>query len=97
VYQKPQISFYRKLLIAYLIDTGTNTVPKIESCTGMYTRTIQDSLKSLSNIDIKCIANGARKTGFYSIEDWGPIRREYVVNNLEHICEVVGIKHICAV
>ena len=44
---KTKSSFYRRLYIAHLIDTGIATVPGILEYTGMPRRTAQDTIKSL--------------------------------------------------
>ncbi|MBF4291574.1 helix-turn-helix domain-containing protein, partial [Vibrio anguillarum] len=38
---KTQTSFLRRVLVAYLIDTGKNTVPLVMEATGMPRRTAQ--------------------------------------------------------
>ncbi|GAD91374.1 hypothetical protein VHA01S_088_00040 [Vibrio halioticoli NBRC 102217] len=49
---KTQTSFLRRLLVAYLIDTGKNTVPLVMDATGMPRRTAQDTIKALNKLEI---------------------------------------------
>jgi hypothetical protein len=87
VHSKTKTSYYRRLYIAYLIDTGVNTVPKIIVETGMPKRTIQDTIKSLSEMDISCQFAGAAKNGHYEILGWGATRKTWVSCHLTQIKE----------
>jgi len=89
---KTKISFYRKLFLAYLIDTGTNTVPAIIETTGMPRRTIQDAILGLSEMDISCEFEGAKKGGGYKIKNWGVINKDLVKKHLKHISDVLEYK-----
>lgn len=89
---KTKSSFYRRLYVAYLIDSGTNTVQGIIDDTGMHRRTLQDTITALSEIDIICSASGGTKNKTYSIEDWGAINKSYIKNNIQHIIDVL---HFC--
>lgn len=84
-------TFYRRLLVAHLIDTGTNTVPMIITSTGMPKRTIQDTIMALGEIDIDCVFSGATKNGHYSIKNWGAINRDYIKTNLSIILNALDI------
>ncbi|PKH01551.1 hypothetical protein CXF72_15865 [Psychromonas sp. MB-3u-54] len=84
---KTQTSFLRRLLVAYLIDNDFNTVPKIIDATGMPRRTAQDTIKALHEIEIK-IEQSVR--GEYRITDWGAVNKDWVKNNLRHVCEVLS-------
>jgi hypothetical protein len=86
---KTKISYYRRLYIAYLIDTGVSTVPQIMSVTGMPRRTVQDTIKSLAELDIVCKFVGATKDGSYVISDWGAINNKWIKNNLQHVKSVL--------
>ncbi len=88
---KTKTSHYRRLLVAYIIDNKTNTVPKIVQETNMPRRTIQDTIKALNEIDIKCVFQGATKDGFYQIIDWGVINKKWIKNNLQHIKNVLEL------
>jgi hypothetical protein len=86
---KTKTSFYRRLYIAYLIDTGVGTVPQIMFETGMPRRTVQDTIKSLSELDIICEFVGATKDGNYVISDWGAINTKWIKTNLQHVKDVL--------
>ena len=86
---KTQTSFYRRLYVAHLIDTGVSTVPAIMRETGMPRRTAQGTIAALGEIGIICEFVGATKTGRYQIHDWGPVNKEWVRNHLQHLCEVL--------
>ena len=50
---KTKSSFYRRLYVAWLIDSGTATsVPALMEATGMPRRTAQDTLAALADLDI---------------------------------------------
>lgn len=88
---KTQTSFLRRLLVAYLIDNDFNTVPKIIDATGMPRRTAQDTIKALHEIEVKiepCVR------GEYSVTDWGAVNKDWVKNNLRHICEVLSYPNV---
>ncbi|XQC86557.1 winged helix-turn-helix domain-containing protein [Pseudomonas aeruginosa] len=80
---KTKSSFYRRLYVAYLIDSGIASVPEIMAATGMPRRTAQDTIAALEELDIVCEfeqREGARNhQGGYVIRDWGAVRREWVV------------------
>lgn len=84
-HSKTKTSFYRRLLVARLIDTGTNSVPLIMEATGMPKRTIQDTITALSELDIECVFSGATKNGHYSINGWGAINKKYIKDNLNNV------------
>ncbi len=89
-YSKTKTSFYRRLLVAHLIATGTHTVPAIGTATGMPRRTIQDTINALAELDIDCEFIGATKDGHYQITHWGPIDRDWVSSHIAHIQYVLG-------
>lgn len=88
---KTQTSFLRRLLVAYLIDNNFNTVPKIIDATGMPRRTAQDTIKALHEIEVK-IEQGMR--GEYRVTDWGAVNKDWVKNNLTHICAVLSYPNV---
>lgn len=51
---KTKSSFYRRLYVAYLIDSGIASVPEIMAATGMPRRTAQDTIAALEELDIVC-------------------------------------------
>jgi hypothetical protein len=84
-HSKTKTSFYRRLYVAHLIDTGTNTVSLLLEATGMHKRTLQDTILALSELDIVCASTGGTKNKTYSIEDWGAINKTYIKKNLQHV------------
>ena len=52
---KTKSSFYRRLYVAWLIDTQrASNVPALTEVTGMPRRTAQDTLAALADLDILC-------------------------------------------
>lgn len=86
---KTKTSYYRRLYIAYLIDTGINTVPLLLETTLMPKRTLQGTILALAEIDIVCATSGGTKNRSYSIESWGAINKNYIKDNLQHIKRVL--------
>ncbi len=92
---KTKTSFYRRLYVAWLIDSGAATsVPAIMDATGMPRRTAQDTLSALGELDIECHfaqADGERNNaGHYEIRDWGAIDKRWIATNLHQIKAVLG-------
>ncbi|HSX89294.1 MAG TPA: winged helix-turn-helix domain-containing protein [Pseudomonas sp.] len=92
---KTRTSFYRRLYVAWLIDSGgASNVPALMAATGMPRRTAQDTLNALSELDIDCVfvqQDGERNNaGHYAIRDWGPIDRQWIAANLARIKSVLG-------
>ena len=92
---KTRTSFYRRLYLAWLIDSGTaSSVPELMSATGMPRRTAQDTLAALAELDIVCEfrqdAGEWHNAGHYVIRDWGAIDRKWVAAHLERIRTVLG-------
>ncbi|MCW1247708.1 winged helix-turn-helix domain-containing protein [Pseudomonas sp. SAICEU22] len=91
---KTKSSFYRRLYVAYLIDSGlASNVPTLTEATGMPRRTAQDTVAALADLDILCEfeqEEGARNhAGRYRIRDWGAIDRRWIEQNLERIKTVL--------
>lgn len=84
---KTQTSFLRRLLVAYLIDIGVNTVPKMMKATGMPRRTAQASILGLCEVQITA---SVVSRGSYSISDWGAVNKEWIKHNLSHIGTVLS-------
>lgn len=87
---KTRSSFYRRLYVAWLIDSGQATsVPALMAATGMPRRTAQDTLAALDELDIDCRfeqADGARNNaGHYRIASWGPIDPHWIESQLARI------------
>jgi hypothetical protein len=85
LHSKTKTSFYRRLYLAHLIETGTNTVPAICEATGMPRRTAQDTILALQELDIHCEFIGEKKNGHYAIIDWGPIAEKWIAKNVSLI------------
>ena len=88
---KPKSAFFRRLYIAYLIDTGINTIPLIMEKTGMHRRTVQDVIFALAEMDIKCEFQGATKNGHYVITDWAAINKVWTAKNLQYVVDVLQL------
>lgn len=89
-YSKTKTSFYRRLYVAYLIDSGVNSVQQLLDATGMPRRTLQDTLAALHELDISLESHGGTKALTYSIVDWGAIRKDWVESHLQHVKGVLG-------
>jgi len=92
---KTRTSFYRRLYVAWLIDSGQATsVPALMTATGMPRRTAQDTLAALEELDIDCRfeqSEGERNNaGHYQIRDWGPIDKRWIAANLQQIKTTLG-------
>ena len=92
---KTRSSFYRRLYVAWLIDSGAAcSVPALIAATGMPRRTAQDTLAALAELDIDCVFeqhDGERNNaGHYRIQDWGPINRDWIASHLPDIKAVLG-------
>ncbi|WP_447061178.1 helix-turn-helix domain-containing protein [Vibrio alginolyticus] len=84
---KTQTSFLRRLMVAYLIDTGKNTVPLIIETTGMPRRTAQDTIKALNELEIEI---EQYNRGCYRILSWGAVDKNWIKNNFQHVCSVLS-------
>ncbi len=92
---KTKSSFYRRLYVAYLIDSqSASSVPALTEATGMPRRTAQDTIAALADLDIVCEfeqEEGARNhAGHYRIREWGAIDRGWIEVNLSQIKQVLG-------
>ena len=92
---KTKSSFYRRLYVAYLIDSGqANSVPALTELTGMPRRTAQDTIAALADLDIVCQfeqQDGARNhAGHYRIHSWGAIDKAWIEPHLGQIKAVLG-------
>ncbi|AZE86304.1 hypothetical protein C4J95_4970 [Pseudomonas orientalis] len=92
---KTKSSFYRRLYVAYLIDSGlASSVPALTDVTGMPRRTAQDTIAALADLDIVCEfeqEEGARNhAGGYRIREWGAIDRGWIERNLASVKQVLG-------
>lgn len=92
---KTRTSFYRRLYVAYLIDSGRATsIPAIVEATGMPRRTAQDTLSALAELDIACefeqAAGERHQIGRYVIRDWGPISSHWLADHAAQLAETLG-------
>lgn len=92
---KTRTSFYRRLYVAWLIDSGSAiSVPALVEVTGMPRRTAQDTLAALGELDIDCVfeqqAGERNNAGHYLIRDWGAIDKHWVAKHLGQIKAVLG-------
>ena len=92
---KTRTSFYRRLYVAWLIDSGQAvSVPALMDATGMPRRTAQDTLTALAELDIDCQfeqnAGERNNAGHYRIRDWGPIDPRWIAANLQQIKTTLG-------
>jgi len=92
---KTKSSFYRRLYVAYLIDSRiASSVPALMEATGMPRRTAQDTIAALADLDILCEfeqLDGARNhAGGYQIREWGVIDKDWIAQHLVQIKAVLG-------
>jgi hypothetical protein len=92
---KTKSSFYRRLYVAYLIDSGqAPSVPALTELTGMPRRTAQDTIAALADLDIVCEfeqqEGGRQNAGHYCIRDWGAVQPQWIVANLSTVKQVLG-------
>ncbi|SDG87120.1 hypothetical protein SAMN05216603_10487 [Pseudomonas benzenivorans] len=92
---KTKSSFYRRLYVAWLIDSGgACSVPALMAATGMPRRTAQDTLTALADLDIDCVfvqQPGERNNaGYYAIRDWGAIDPRWIAAHLAQIKAILG-------
>ena len=91
---KTKTSFYRRLYVAWLIDSQTATsIPALMQATGMPRRTAQDTVAALADLDIVCTFEqqaGARNhAGDYRIHDWGAVNKAWITEHLSQIKAVL--------
>ncbi len=86
---KTKTSYYRRLYLAFLIESGINTPKAIIEATDMPRRTLQDTLKALPDLDIICQTQGGTKAMSYHIESWGAIDKNWIEDHLDHVKAVL--------
>lgn len=93
---KAQKAFFRKIYLAYLIDSEQHSARSLMTLTGMPRRTIQDTLADLSDIGIEAQfvqrEGGRHNDGYYQLDDWGPIRRSWIERQLSQIEQSLALK-----
>ncbi|WP_028766207.1 winged helix-turn-helix domain-containing protein [Shewanella fidelis] len=85
---KQQKAFLRKIYIAYLIDNDRHNLLSLHKLTNMPRRTLQDAIAVLSDLAIECefVQDGERNNaGYYQINHWGAINRDWVEAHLQQI------------
>lgn len=82
---KTKTSFYRRIYVAYLVQQGINTVPKIIAATGMPRRTAQDTLAAIHELAIQL----DNSDGTFSVADWGAVNPQWVAANLPLLKQVL--------
>jgi len=92
---KTKSSFYRRLYVAYLIDSGVaSSVPALCDATGMPRRTAQDTITALADLDIVCEfmqeAGARNHAGSYQIKAWGAIDKAWIAGHLPLVKAVLG-------
>ncbi len=85
VHSKTKTSFYRRIYVAWLIQQGINTVPKIIEATGMPRRTAQDTLAAIHELAIEM----ENTNGTYRITSWGAVSQPWVEDNIPHLKAVL--------
>ncbi|MBP1142427.1 hypothetical protein JOE29_004378 [Pseudomonas sp. PvP009] len=91
---KTKSSFYRRLYVAYLIDSQiASSVPELMAATGMPRRTAQDTISALADLDIVCdfeqLEGGRNHAGSYRVRDWGAVDKGWIADNLLRIKAVL--------
>ena len=92
---KTKSSFYRRLYVAWLIDSQiASSVPALTEVTGMPRRTAQDTIAAPADLDIVREfeqQDGARNhAGRYQIHSWGAIDKAWIGQHLAQIKQVLG-------
>ena len=91
--RKPKIAYYRKVYLAYLIDTEKHNIVTLAEKTGIPKRTIQDSMKNFGDVGISfefVQKEGAlNKQGHYIITGWGDHNKKWIKDNLLNIVGVL--------
>ena len=84
-HSKTKTSFYRRIYVAWLIQQGINSVPKLIETTGMPRRTAQDTLAAIHElaIDLENI------NGSYRVVSWGAVDQHWVAENIQHLKQVL--------
>jgi len=80
-YSKTKTSFYRRIYVAWLVEQGINTVPKIVAATQMPRRTAQDTLAAIHELAIEL----DNTNGVFSVVSWGAINARWVGDNLQEL------------
>jgi hypothetical protein len=91
--RKPKTAYYRKLYLAYLIDTEKHNLVSLVEKTGMPKRTIQASMKAFEDVGISfefVQKEGAlNKQGHYAITGLGDHNKDWIKDNMRNIIDVL--------
>lgn len=80
---KHSAALYRKLVLAYLIDSQPEmNLKALEESTGWGWRTVQKSVSDFKSVSIQVSYHGTPKKGHYRIDDWGFFDKEKVYTNI---------------
>ncbi len=92
-HSKLQLSFYRKLYLAFLISQQPHNLLSLQKLSGMPRRTIQDSLKNIQDIGIEIQfiqdEGGRNNAGHYQLDNWGPIQPEWVEQHQANLASLL--------
>jgi hypothetical protein len=72
------------VLVWYISQTKSNKV-LLAKLTGSTLVSIPFQIKTLKEIGVRINFVGARKNGYYEIDDWGPINPKWVHKNIEQL------------
>lgn len=85
---KPRRAYCRKLLLAHMIASQRHDLLSLEEGTGMPRRTLQDSIKAMIDIGIRCefVQDGPKhRHGYYRIVDWGDHDVQWIAAHLKDL------------
>ena len=89
---KSKKAYYRKLYLAYLIESGRHNLITLEEETGMPRRTIETAMAGFSDIGIirEFVQDGPKnKQGYYRITEWSDHRKSWIKDNIKGILQVL--------
>jgi len=93
VSNKYQGAFYRRLVLAHLIEEmqPVQLAVLAEHLEWPF-RTVEQNVLNLHSIGIKVARVGSKRTGGYQLNDWGPIKREWVSDHYLEILKAIQLK-----
>ncbi|KZX73948.1 hypothetical protein A3715_34440 [Oleiphilus sp. HI0009] len=90
---KSKVAYYRKIYIAYLIDTEQHNLVSLEAKTCMHKRTLQTAMAGFPDIGIAyefMQTPGAKNgQGVYRITDWGDHSKQWIKENMQNVIDVL--------
>ncbi|WP_425425646.1 helix-turn-helix domain-containing protein [Vibrio harveyi] len=87
---RTRLAYHRRLYVAYLIDSGINTVPSICEESSLSRRNVEDIIQNMSDYDIILSREGSRRSGYYSVECWGFTDRDEVQRKIIQIQHLIN-------